>query len=319
MMILNNSVKIIRTFRHQHRFCLLKNGNVNKRLLSTTVVVRLDISDSLIQDPSLASLGLAGKTPPGLFQAILEQVHLGFDVPWWGAIVATTFTLRVFLVPLFIRARRNAVVTHNVSPNLFELQSKIDTAKTKQEIFKYRKEYFDFMSKHGISPISTLVPVLGNASIFTTMFFALRGMTEMPVESLKTGGAFWFNDLTSSDPYFLLPVLTTSSLLLHLWIGGEGQSLDSLPPFMRKLIFALPIISFPVMCSFPSALNLYWLSSNIFTITQARLLSIPKIRESVGIPALKPHNNSNSKEDSMDFLKRIKEIEKRVAEEMKKK
>ena len=84
------------------------------------------------------------------------------------------------------------------------------------------------------------------------MFFALNGMANLPVESLKTGGIAWFSDLTMSDPYFLLPVLTTSSLLLNIKMGGDGASIDTLPPFLRKMIFALPIISLPVMCAFPS-------------------------------------------------------------------
>ena len=136
------------------------------------------------------------------------------------------------------------------------------------------------------------------------MFFALRGMTNLPVESLKTGGTAWFYDLCAADPFFLLPLLTTSSLLLNLWIGGDGLDLNALPPFMRKLIFVLPIISFPVMCSFPSALNVYWLCSNLFTITQARIISIPTIRGSLGIPALM----KKPKEDSTDKMKRVEEL-----------
>jgi len=272
-------------------------------------------TDSLLlhlQEPSLASLGLAGHTPSGFFQAVLEHVHLGCDLPWWGTIVATTCAFRILLIPLYIRSRRNAAVLHNVTPELEKIQSKISAAKTKHEVLEHRKEYFDCMSKYGVSPTSTLIPVLGNASIFTTMFFALRGMTG-PVESLKTGGTAWFYDLSAADPFFLLPLLTTSSLLVNLWIGGDGLDLNSLPPFMRKLIFVLPIISFPVMCSFPSALNVYWLFSNLFTITQARIISIPKIRESFGIPALikKPKEETN-------VMKRIEELVKEVNDQSKK-
>ena len=145
------------------------------------------------------------------------------------------------------------------------------------------------------------------SAIFMTMFLALRGMTDVPVQSFKTGGALWFNDLTISDPFFLLPLLTTSSLLVNLWIGGEGQSLDTMPPPLRKVIFALPIISFPFMCYFPSALNVYWLTSNLFTITQARIISIPKVRDSVGIPELMVRPKD---ENSMDFMKRVEELAK---------
>lgn len=156
------------------------------------------------------------------------------------------------MLPLFIRARRNAAVTYNVGPQIEEIQKRMMAGKNKSEVLQARQEYYDFMSKHGISPVATLFPILGNASIFTSMFFALNGMANLPVESLKVGGLAWFTDLTVSDPYFLLPIFTTSSLLLNLKVGGDGASLDTLPPFMRKVLFALPLISLPVMCAFPT-------------------------------------------------------------------
>ena len=37
---------------------------------------------------------------------------------------------------------------------------------------------------------------------------------------------------------------------------------------------------------FSQALNVYWMSSNLITITQARIMSIPAVREKFGIPAM---------------------------------
>ena len=89
--MINTSVRTFFTLG-QRRICLYPPGprvfNQEciraKRLLSTTVVVRLDSIE-----PTLSSIGLAGNTPPGLMQALLEQVHLSFDLPWWAAIAAS--------------------------------------------------------------------------------------------------------------------------------------------------------------------------------------------------------------------------------------
>lgn len=40
----------------------------------------------------------------------------------------------------------------------------------------------------------------------------LRGMASLPVESLKTGGLFWFTDLTVPDQFYLLPIITSATL-----------------------------------------------------------------------------------------------------------
>lgn len=44
-------------------------------------------------------------------------------------------------------------------------------------------------------------------------FLAIRGMAKLPVDSLSTGGALWFTDLTMADPFYVLPVLATASIL----------------------------------------------------------------------------------------------------------
>ena len=49
-----------------------------------------------------------------------------------------------------------------------------------------------------------------------SMFFGLRGMANLPVDSMKYGGMFWFVDLTVPDPYYLLPALTCATMFLTI-------------------------------------------------------------------------------------------------------
>jgi hypothetical protein len=48
-----------------------------------------ETSDSAIQwigDPPLEALGLASWWPSGRVQYLLEYLHVGYDIPWWGVI-----------------------------------------------------------------------------------------------------------------------------------------------------------------------------------------------------------------------------------------
>lgn len=54
-----------------------------------------------------------------------------------------------------------------------------------------------------------------------SFFFALKGMSNAPVESMKEGGLFWFTDLTICDPYYILPVLTS----ITVWATIEVTTL----------------------------------------------------------------------------------------------
>ena len=92
--------------------------------------------------------------------------------------------------------------------------------------------------------------MMGTAPVFASMFFGLRGMANLPVESLQTGGTLWFTNLAATDPIFLLPILTCTSLLVNVKVGGDGA--DTLPPAIKKMLYVFPIIALPVMCQFPA-------------------------------------------------------------------
>ena len=96
------------------------------------------------------------------------------------------------------------------------------------------------------------MPMMANGAIFSTMFFALRGMANCPVESMKTGGILWFTDLTLQDPYSLLPLLTSLSLVINLKVGGEGISVDAQSQLVRKFTYGMILVTLPAMIMFPS-------------------------------------------------------------------
>lgn len=53
--------------------------------------------------------------------------------------------------------------------------------------------------------------------VFVSFFISLRQMANVPVDSLRDGGMWWFTDLTVPDQYFALPVITS----LTLWATIE--------------------------------------------------------------------------------------------------
>lgn len=47
----------------------------------------VEVLQAAATETSLAELGLAGNTPVGLIQNLLEFMHVDLGLPWWGAIV----------------------------------------------------------------------------------------------------------------------------------------------------------------------------------------------------------------------------------------
>ena len=63
------------------------------------------ITAVLSTEPSFSSqgLGLANGYPSGVIQAIMEQIHLCTDLPWWGTIITCTYVR----VRMYIHIYRN--------------------------------------------------------------------------------------------------------------------------------------------------------------------------------------------------------------------
>ena len=123
-------------------------------------------------------------------------------------------------------------------------------------------------------PWRLFAPIMANGGVLCCNFFALRQMAAVPVASMKTGGTtnfynflkvtkyicqysvsgiLWFQDLTLADPYFLLPVITATSIFVNMKLGGDGTTkFDDQPEFLQKLFYGFILISIPIASQFPT-------------------------------------------------------------------
>nr|CAD7430370.1 unnamed protein product [Timema monikensis] len=259
-----------------------------------------DMSDVIVQvagEPSFASMGLGGWTPVGIVQNCMEYLHIGLDLPWWASIALGTVVVRVIMFPLVIAAQRNAAKMNNNLPQLQILQMKMSEAR-----------------QSGNQLDGKLHELL--APLFISFFMGLRGMSNVPVESMRTGGLFWFTDLTVPDQYYLLPLITSATLYLTIELGTDSARLGSTNmQTMRYVLRALPLCILPFIINFPGAILCYWVSTNFIS------LRIPAVRQYFNIEPLvahtadslpvKPKGFVTGLKDSWTNLKITKELEER--------
>lgn len=231
-----------------------------------------------IGEPTFASLGLGGWSPVGLVQNGMEFLHVTLDIPWWGAIAIGTIIVRILIFPLVIVAQRNAAKMNNHMPQMQVLQMKMTEARQSGnaiESARYAQEMMLFMKEKELNPLKNMVVPLAQAPLFLSFFMALRGMANAPVESMRTGGLFWFTDLTVPDPYFLLPIITSATLYLTIEIGTDSARLSAQNMHVMKYVLrALPIVIFPFTMNFPGAILCYWACSNFISLGQVMLLKL---------------------------------------------
>ncbi|XP_028644277.1 mitochondrial inner membrane protein OXA1L [Grammomys surdaster] len=244
-------------------------------------------------EQSFTELGLGSYTPVGCIQNLLEYIHVDLGLPWWGAIATCTILARCLVFPLIVKGQREAAKIHNHMPMMQKFSTRIREAKLagdQAEFYKATIEMTHYQKKHDIKLIRPLILPLTQAPVFISFFIALREMANLPVPSLQTGGLWWFQDLTVSDPIYVLPLVVTATMWGVLELGAETGVQSADLQFMRNIIRVMPLVVLPVTIHFPSAVFMYWLSSNMFSLCQVACLRIPAVRTMLKIPQRVEHD-----------------------------
>jgi YidC/Oxa1 family membrane protein insertase len=148
-------------------------------------------------------------------------------------------------------------------------------------------EYKMGMKKKGISTIIPLLNLL-QVPILLTWFFSLRYMSNLPevYPQMLSEGLLWFSDLSTYDPYFLLPVLaacgTSLSIARSPNLARNNISIPMLAPYMKYLKY-MPFASLAFTGFFPASINLYWFVLAMFQLGTTQLMYTNLVRRKFGI------------------------------------
>ncbi|XP_020863879.1 mitochondrial inner membrane protein OXA1L isoform X1 [Phascolarctos cinereus] len=238
-------------------------------------------------EQSLSDLGLGGYTPVGLVQNLLEFVHVDLGLPWWGAIVTCTVVARFLIFPLIVKGQQEAVKINNHMPEIHKFTTRMNEAKLSGDKFEFSRAFSDlqlYQKKHGVNPVRGFIIPLAQAPVFISFFIALREMAYHPVPSMQSGGLWWFQDLTAADPIYALPLLVTASMWAILELGAETGVNNPNLRMMKTVFRVLPVVVLPFTIHFPTAVFIYWFSSNLFSLAQVGFLQIPAVRTWLCIP-----------------------------------
>lgn len=247
----------------------------------------------------------------GIVQNCMEYLHIGLDLPWWTCIMIGTITVRTIIFPLVIMSQRNSAKMNNNLPQIQHLQSKMTEARQSGnaiEASRYSQEMVAFMKEKELNPFKNMLVPLAQAPLFISFFIGLRQMANAPVESLTTGGLFWFVDLTVPDQFFLLPIITSCTMLLTIEVGTDSNRLAaSNLQTMKYVLRALPFVILPFIVNFPGAILTYWTCSNFISLLQVGVLKIPAVRDYFNIEALVIHKPEDLPTKSKGFREGLKD------------
>ncbi len=203
------------------------------------------------------------------------------------AIVALTIMVRLVILPLTLKQLRASKTMSEamraIQPKLQQIKKKYakDRQKLQQETMKLYKEA-------GVSPMGCLsspmlVSLLIQLPIFIAVYRAIiqalattpqdfLGLSEdlyswsVLHQALPVSGKFLWLDLSSPDPYLLIPILVGGTM----WVSQKmitQHGTDPQQESMQRMMQLMMPLMFGFIClTLPSGLGLYFVISTIFSV-----------------------------------------------------
>lgn len=224
---------------------------------------------------------------------LLLSVNEATGLPWWGTIAATTVLVRAVALPITIYTMKGASNVSKIQEPLKEKTEAYQAAVKagNRELAQQRRvELKKFREKHGATTLRLLIGPLVQAPLFLSFFVAIRRLAHNHPE-LATGGAYWFSDLSSADPTYVLPVLASVTLLGMLEVGGESGKVS---PGMKNVLRGMAVVFIPATCKLSSAIFMYWIPNNIIGATTSIILKRQRVRYLLGFKDVRKDDEAHN-------------------------
>ena len=190
-------------------------------------------------------------------QPLFKLLHFlqSFTVNWGLAIILTTFVVRGVMYPLTKAQYTSMAKMRMLQPKLAALKERYGDDRQKMS-----QGMMELYKKEKVNPLGGCLPILIQMPIFISLYWVLMESVELRHAPF----ILWIHDLSVRDPYFVLPILMGISMYLIQKMSPTTVT----DPLQQKVMQFMPIIFTFFFLWFPAGLTLYWLVSNIVTITQ---------------------------------------------------
>jgi YidC/Oxa1 family membrane protein insertase len=185
--------------------------------------------------------------------ATLNWVH-GLIGNWGWSIIIVTALIKVLFYPLSQASGRSMARMRTVAPRMKQIQ---DTFKDDRE--KLGRAMMELYKKEKINPLAGCLPMLVQIPFFISFYRVLLESVEMR----QAPFLLWVNDLSSRDPYFVLPLLMGAAMFAQFKLNPAPPD-----PMQAKIMQFMPLVMTGMMAWFPCGLVLYWLTNTLLTIAQ---------------------------------------------------
>lgn len=199
----------------------------------------------------------------------LRWTHNHLIANWGWSIVLLTLIINAALYPLRYSGMRSALMQQKIQPEVTAINRKYQGLKiTDPRQQEKQREVQELYKREGINPLSGCIPMV----IQLPFLFAFYAMLSA-VNELRHAHFLWVRDLSSPDPWYLLP----AGILVSMFFMQRMTPMTGMDPAQAKMMQVM----MPVMIGFfsitlPSGLGVYWMTGNLIGILTQYLMNNSK-------------------------------------------
>ena len=183
----------------------------------------------------------------------LEMIHKLVG-NWGWAIIILTIIIKLLFFPLSAASYKSMAKMKAVAPRMNALRERYGDDKQ-----RLNQELMNFYRTEKINPLGGCLPILIQIPVFLALYWALLGAVEMR----DAPWIFWIKDLSSKDPYYVLPIIMAVTMFIQTKLNPTPPD-----PMQAKVMLMMPLVFGFMFLFFPAGLVLYWVVNNIFSIVQ---------------------------------------------------
>jgi YidC/Oxa1 family membrane protein insertase len=173
---------------------------------------------------------------------------------WGVAIILLTVLIKLLFYPLSQASYRSMGRMRVLAPRLQKLKEQYGSDRQ-----RLQQAMMELYKTEKINPLGGCLPIVVQIPVFIALYWALLASVELRHAPFM----LWINDLSSPDPWFVLPVLMGASMIIQTRLNPEPPD-----PVQAKIMKIMPVAFSIFFFFFPAGLVLYWLVNNILSIAQ---------------------------------------------------
>lgn len=173
---------------------------------------------------------------------------------WGAAIILLTMSVKLAFFPLSAAGYRSMAKLRVVTPKLQRLREQHGADRQRMH-----QAMMDFYKTEKINPMGGCLPILVQIPVFISLYWVLLASVELRYAPF----ALWIEDMSSPDPYYVLPVIMGISMFVQSKLSPPATD-----PIQAKVMQIMPFAFSIFFFFFPAGLVLYSLVNNVLSIAQ---------------------------------------------------